>query len=90
MELKDMKKSPITRRRSAATTRTNSNEPPGDARPIEAALALTRLKEGNSSFVSGRPHHAHEAPTWREHLKGSQQPFATILACDVKVCCKIS
>ena len=25
--------------------------------------------------------HAHEAAAWRKHLKGSQQPFATILAC---------
>jgi carbonic anhydrase len=76
-----MKKSPITRRGSAATTRTKGNDPPGDVRPKEAAEALTQLKEGNLRFVSGRLRHAHEAANWRKHLEGSQQPFATILAC---------
>ena len=50
-------------------------------RPKEAAGALTRLKEGNARFVSGRLSHAHQAANWRKHLTASQQPFATILAC---------
>ena len=66
---------------SAASARAESDDPPGDARPKEAAEALTRLKEGNLRFVTGRVAHAHEAAAWREHLKESQQPFATILAC---------
>jgi len=66
---------------STSATQAERDDPPGDARPKEAAEALTRLKEGNLRFVSGRVAHAHEAAAWREHLKGSQLPFATILAC---------
>ena len=76
-----MKQPSITRRVSAATTRTKGNVPPGDVRPKEAAKALTWLKQGNVRFVSGRLRHAHHAVNWRKHLEGSQQPFATILAC---------
>jgi carbonic anhydrase len=76
-----MKRPSITRRVAAATTRAKGNDPPGDVRPKEAAEALIRLKEGNARFVSGRLRHAHQAANWRKHLKGSQQPFATILAC---------
>jgi len=76
-----MKNSSITRRGSAAAARAERNDPPGDARPKDAAEVLTRLKQGNLRFVSGRVRHAHQAAAWRKHLKGSQQPFATILAC---------
>jgi carbonic anhydrase len=80
-ELKSMKKSPTTRRSSVAATQAVASDAPGDARPADASLALTRLKEGNARFVSGHLRHAHQAANWREHLEGSQQPFATILAC---------
>jgi carbonic anhydrase len=53
----------------------------GQAPPVGNALALRRLKEGNARFASGEMRHAHEAAAWRKHLKHSQQPFATILAC---------
>ena len=48
---------------------------------MDAAAALALLKEGNRRFVLGRLRHAHQAAAWRKHLKASQQPFATILAC---------
>jgi carbonic anhydrase len=70
-----MKKSSNNRRGRAAGAAA------ADARPEDAAGALARLKEGNLRFVSGHMRHAHEAAAWRKHLKGSQQPFATILAC---------
>jgi len=86
-----MKNSPITRGGkvaaaagrppSAAAARPRREKPPGQARPKDAAEALARLKEGNGRFVSGRLRHAHQAAAWRKHLKASQQPFATILAC---------
>jgi carbonic anhydrase len=76
-----MNKAPIARRTSAAATRTKGNGQPGAVRPKEAAEALTRLKEGNRRFVPGRVRLAQEAANWRNHLKGSQHPFATILAC---------
>jgi carbonic anhydrase len=50
-------------------------------RPVSAAEALTRLKQGNRRFARGKVRHAHEAASWRNHLKSGQQPFATILAC---------
>jgi carbonic anhydrase len=80
-ELNEMKKPPMTRRTSVALTRADSKQAPADARPKEAAEALTQLKEGNARFVSGRLRHAHQAANWRKHLKSAQQPFATILAC---------
>jgi carbonic anhydrase len=49
--------------------------------PKVAAEALARLKTGNRRFVSGKLRHAHEAASWRAHLKNAQHPFATILAC---------
>jgi carbonic anhydrase len=49
--------------------------------PRDAAEALRRLKDGNRRFAEGRVRHAHQAASWREHLKEGQQPFATILAC---------
>lgn len=49
--------------------------------PKDAAEALGRLKEGNLRFAEGRVRHAHQAASWREHLKEGQKPFATILAC---------
>ena len=49
--------------------------------PRDAAEALERLKEGNRRFAEGRVRHAHQAASWREHLRAGQQPFATILAC---------
>jgi carbonic anhydrase len=76
-----MKKTSTTRRASAAAARAKENDPPADARPKDAAQALALLKEGNLRFVSGHLRHAHQAANWRKHLKASQQPFATILAC---------
>jgi carbonic anhydrase len=55
--------------------------PPQEPRPKDAAEALALLKEGNCRFVTGRVRHAHQAAAWRKHLKTSQEPFATILAC---------
>jgi carbonic anhydrase len=49
--------------------------------PINAVEALRRLKEGNLRFAEGGVKHAHQAASWRHHLTGGQQPFATILAC---------
>jgi carbonic anhydrase len=76
-----MKKSPITRRLSVATDLAKGNDPPVDGRPIDAAAAVALLKEGNRRFVSSHLRHAHQAANWRKHLKSSQHPFATILAC---------
>ena len=75
-----MKKSPVTRRGSTATAPVHGKHVSGTA-PEDAAQALEWLKEGNLRFASGRPRHAHEAASWRKHLKAGQQPFATILAC---------
>ena len=62
--------------------RADGNGPPAEARPKDAAEALALLKEGNRRFVSN---HLRHRANWRrlkqEHLKASQQPFATILAC---------
>jgi carbonic anhydrase len=66
---------------SAAAARPERDDPLGNARPRDSEEALTRLKEGNLRFASSRPRRAHQAAAWREHLKDSQQPFATILAC---------
>lgn len=66
---------------AATAAAASPNDPPRDVLPGTAAKALAQLKEGNARFVSGRMRHAHEAAAWREHLKASQQPFATILAC---------
>ncbi len=65
----------------AASAGAKKEDTPDAARPKDAAELLTLLKEGNARFVSGQMHHAHEAASWREHLKGSQQTFATVLAC---------
>ncbi len=76
-----MKKSSTKGRSSAAALGAEPPDAPADPGPIDAALALARLKEGNIRFVSGRLRHAHQAAAWRKHLEASQQPFATILAC---------
>jgi carbonic anhydrase len=76
-----MKKNSITRRVAPAAARADGKGPPAATRPKDAALALTWLKQGNRRFASSRPRHAHEAASWRKHLKSGQQPFATILAC---------
>ena len=77
-----MKNTSITRRGAAAAARADGNGPlRRKARPKDAADALALLKEGNLRFVSNHLRHAHQAAAWREHLKASQQPFATILAC---------
>jgi carbonic anhydrase len=76
-----MMKSSVTRRGSAAAARVKRNHPPAASSPADAAEALAWLKDGNLRFASSRPHHAHEAASWRKHLKAGQQPFATILAC---------
>jgi carbonic anhydrase len=77
-----MKKPPTTERGSTAAGRAlRRNQPSSDGAPKSAAQALKWLKEGNLRFASSRPRHAHEAASWRKHLKAGQQPFATILAC---------
>ena len=81
-----MKKTSVTRRESPVRIRAAGTTPRGLAVPADAARALTRLKQGNARFVSGRLRHAHQAANWRKHLKGSQQPFATILACSDSRC----
>ena len=75
-----MKKSAMTKR-GAAAAGAKSNARSRAARPKDAAAALVQLKQGNTRFVSGKLRHAHEAASWRKHLKVGQQPFATILAC---------
>ena len=67
---------PLATAAAAQAERDDPSEPPKNT--VEA---LARLKEGNLRFVSGRVRHAHQAAAWREHLKESQEPFATILAC---------
>jgi carbonic anhydrase len=76
-----MKKTPIDRRGSAGPAAVKKTSPPAVARPNDAEAALSMLKEGNRRFATSRPRHAHEAASWRKHLKVGQQPFATILAC---------
>ena len=38
-------------------------------------------RKATSALPRASPRHAHEAAAWRKHLKTTQQPFATILAC---------
>lgn len=76
-----MKKKPSTALGSRAAAWVQQKQPSSDAIPTNAAQALDWLKEGNLRFSSSRPRHAHEAASWRKHLKAGQQPFATILAC---------
>ncbi len=77
-----MKNSSRKTRRSAADTAVSgvprspadTSARPGAARararpPKDAAEALGRLKAGNGRFVSGKFRHAHEAASWRAHLK---------------------
>jgi carbonic anhydrase len=68
--------------RSPAAATAKRPAPSAHGRPPEdAEKALARLKTGNRRFVSGKLRHAHEAASWRAHLKNAQHPFATILAC---------
>ena len=76
-----MKTTSTTRRSSAAAPKAQRKDAPIDAHPKNATQALALLKEGNLRFVSSHVRHAHEAGNWRKHLKASQHPFATILAC---------
>ncbi len=76
-----MKKTSITGRSSVAAARAQVNHAAAGRTPKDATEALDWLKEGNIRFASSRPRHAHEAASWRKHLKAGQQPFATILAC---------
>ena len=76
-----MKKTLVTRRGSTAASPVQRKQPSSDGAPKNAAQALEWLKEGNLRFASSRPRHAHEAASWRKHLKSGQQPFATILGC---------
>ena len=48
---------------------------------MEADKALEILKEGNDRFVNGKLKHPHTDNSWRDTLKGSQNPFAVILSC---------
>ena len=43
--------------------------------------ALSRLKEGNARFASGKSRHAHESADLRHLLKSGQHPFAIVLGC---------
>jgi carbonic anhydrase len=76
-----MKKTPITKHGLTVATRVERKQPSSDGIPRNAMQALNWLKQGNLRFASSRPRHAHEAASWRKHLKVGQQPFATILAC---------
>jgi carbonic anhydrase len=76
-----MKKALVTRRGSTAAAPVQHKQSSSNGPPKSAAQALKWLKEGNLRFASSRPHHAHEAASWRKHLKAGQQPFATILGC---------
>ena len=76
-----MKKTAITKRGSTGATRVERKQPSSNGTPKNATQALDWLKQGNLRFASSRPRHAHEAASWRKHLKAGQQPFATILAC---------
>ena len=76
-----MKKKPITPGGSTAAARLPRKKASIEAGLKNAAEALDWLKEGNRRFASSSPRHAHEAASWRKHLKAGQQPFATILAC---------
>jgi carbonic anhydrase len=71
----------MTKRESNAAPRAKRKLPSSAVAPTNAAQALKRLKEGNRRFALSRPRHAHEAASWRKHLKAGQQPFATILGC---------
>lgn len=48
---------------------------------MDADKALEILKEGNERFVNGKLKHPHTDNSWRDTLKGSQEPFAVILSC---------
>jgi carbonic anhydrase len=48
---------------------------------MTAKEALKTLKKGNKRYISGKLKHPHTDNSWRESLKGSQQPFAVVLSC---------
>ena len=76
-----MKKTSITQRGAAAATPAKGKAPPVDGRPKEPPRRSHSSRKATLRFVSGRLRHAHQAASWRKHLKAVQQPFATILAC---------
>lgn len=71
----------VLMRSSGVATEKRKAAPARARPPADAAEALAQLKAGNRRFVSGKLRHAHEAASWRAHLKDGQHPFATILAC---------
>lgn len=48
---------------------------------MDADKALEILKEGNERYINGNLKHPHTDNSWRESLKGEQNPFAVILSC---------
>jgi carbonic anhydrase len=52
-------------------------EPPG----IPAAIALQKLKDGNSRFVTYQMKHPNQGKPRREKIVNGQHPFAVILSC---------
>lgn len=53
-----------------------------EVRPVSAAEALARLKEGNARFVTAEPRHPDQGARRRgETARDGQRPFAIVLAC---------
>ena len=52
-----------------------------DDSPVGADEALTRLMEGNTRFLLGKPRYAHTPQEVLGDLAKGQRPFATILGC---------
>lgn len=48
---------------------------------MDADKALQILIEGNERYATGHLKHPHTDNSWRDTLKGSQEPFAVILSC---------
>jgi carbonic anhydrase len=55
--------------------------PEGPGQQLTVHDALDRLIAGNERFLAGKTLHPHDSKPWRDRLRGSQHPFATILAC---------
>jgi len=56
-----------------------SDEAPGQSPGPAEALRL--LRDGNRRWARGTPRHPHQSLSWREHVAGHQQPFATVISC---------
>src|SRR5581483_5977165 len=59
-----------------------AGEPGHPERPgVAPAEAISKLKEGNSRYVSGNLQHPGQTPERRTELANSQHPFAIIVSC---------